>query len=264
MKQKILSYLPGDFPWQVHWFDTVESTNTCAKTMAQEGAPHGTVLVAGAQTKGRGRMGRSFSSPADKGIYLSVILRPQVPAHDLMHLTCATAVAVCDAVEAASGYRPGIKWINDLIAQDKKLGGILTELSLDPGSGLIHYAVIGIGINCSQSREDFPSDIRDTAISLQTVTGKPASRYQLAAAMIRSLKEMDAQLLTEQTAIMDAYRKDCITLGREIMLLRDEAQCHATAVDIESDGALLVKLPDGTQERICSGEARVRGISGYI
>lgn len=264
MKQKILSYLPGDFPWQVHWFDTIDSTNTYAKTMAQNGAPHGTVLVAGAQTKGRGRMGRSFSSPADKGIYLSVILRPDVPAQKLMHLTCAVAVAVCDAVEAVCGYRPGIKWINDLIAHNKKLGGILTELSVDPGSGLTRYAVVGIGINCCQIQEDFPEDIRDTAISLQTVTGKPVCRYQLVAAMIRSLKEMDSQLLAEQTAIMDAYRKDCITLGREVMLLRDETQCHAIAVDIESDGALLVKPPDGTQKRICSGEARVRGISGYI
>lgn len=264
MKQNILSYLPGDFPWQVHWFDTVDSTNTCAKAMAQNGAPHGTVLVAGAQTKGRGRMGRSFSSPADKGIYLSVILRPQVPAQGLMHLTCAVAVAVCDAVEAVCGYRPGIKWINDLIAQGKKLGGILTELSVDPDSGLVRYGIIGIGINCCQTQEDFPADIRDIAISLQTAINKPVCRYQLAAAMIRSLNQMDAQLLTKQASIMDAYRKDCITLGREVMLLRDETQCHATAVDIESDGALLVKLPDGTQERICSGEARVRGISGYI
>lgn len=263
MKTKILSYLPGDFPWQVHWFDTIDSTNTCAKNMAQEDAPHGTVLIAGAQTKGRGRMGRSFSSPADKGIYLSVILRPDVPAEHLMHLTCATAVAVCDAVEAVCGYRPGIKWINDLIAGGKKLGGILTELSVDPG-GKVRYAIIGIGINCHQVQADFPPDIRNTAISLQAVTGKPVCRYQLAAAMIRRLKEMDAQLLTEQQALMSAYRKNCVTLGREVILLRDENQQTATALDIEDDGALLVLLPDGRQERICSGEARVRGTNGYI
>lgn len=264
MKQNILSYLPGDFPWQVHWFNTVDSTNNLAKTMAQNGAPHGTVLVAGAQTKGRGRMGRSFSSPADKGIYLSVILRPEVPAQKLMHLTCAAAVAICNAVDNISGYRPGIKWINDLIAQNKKLGGILTELSVDPSSGLTRYAIVGIGINCSQSKEDFPADIQDTAISLQTATGKSVCRYRLAASLIQSLKEMDAQLLTKQAVIMSAYRKDCITLGREVMLMHNETQSQATALDIENDGALLVKFPDGTQERIHSGEARVRGISGYI
>lgn len=264
MNKKILSYLPGDFPWQVHWFDTIDSTNDRAKAMAQNGAPHGTVLVAGAQTSGRGRMGRSFSSPADKGVYLSVILRPDVPAEQLMHLTCAAGVAVCDAVENVAGYRPGIKWINDLIAGDKKLGGILTELSVDPRSGLVRYAIIGVGINCSQRREDFPAEIRDTAVSLETVTGEPVSRSLLAASMIRAFQQMDSQFLTKQRAIMDAYRKDCITLGREVLLLRGDRQDHATALDIENDGALLVRLSDGTIESVHSGEARVRGISGYL
>jgi BirA family biotin operon repressor/biotin-[acetyl-CoA-carboxylase] ligase len=171
---------------------------------------------------------------------------------------------MCNAVESVSGYRPQIKWINDLIAQGKKLGGILTELSADPKSGLVHYAVIGIGINCSQTREDFPREICDTAISLESVTSMPISRYELATAMIRALKEMDADLLTNQSAMIAAYRKDCMTLGREVILLRGDEQLSATALDIENDGALLVKLSDGRYERVQSGEARVRGVDGYI
>lgn len=264
MKQEILSYLPGDFPWQVHWFDTIDSTNTRAKTMAQQGAPHGTVLVAGMQTGGRGRMGRSFSSPAGQGVYLSIILRPEVPAQELLHLTCAAAVAMCNAVENICAHRPGIKWINDLIVQSKKLGGILTELSVDPKTSLVRYAVIGVGINCAQKQEDFPEELRDTAISLEMVTGSPVSRARLAAAMIQSFMEMDSSLLTKQQTVMDAYRSNCITLGKEIILLRGEDSCHATALDIEDDGALLIRYPDGTLQRVQSGEAQVRGIAGYI
>ena len=157
MIASILNRLPEDFPWKhsIQYFPTIDSTNTRAKLLAAQGAPHGTVLIAGHQSGGRGRMGRSFHSPEGMGIYLSVILRPDCPATDLMHLTCAAGVAMCDAVEAAAGFRPGIKWTNDLIWGKRKLGGILTELSLK-SDGTADYAVVGIGINCCQQPEDFP------------------------------------------------------------------------------------------------------------
>ena len=131
MKTEILSYLPADFPWQenVMWFDTVDSTNTRAKTLAILGMPHGTVLIADHQTAGRGRMGRSFQSPKDMGIYMSVILRPQCPQEDLMHLTCAAALAMCDAVQEAVGIRPGIKWTNDLVCGKRKVAGKIGRAS---------------------------------------------------------------------------------------------------------------------------------------
>ena len=264
MKQQILSLLPADMSWQIHWFDTVDSTNNLAKQLAQQGAPHGTVLIADRQTNGRGRMGRSFSSPCGKGIYLSVILRPPCPAQELMHLTCAVAEAMCNAVENAAGLRPGVKWINDLIVRGKKLGGILTELSVDPESGLARHAIIGIGINCSQAQEDFPSEIRDIAISLDTATGKQTPRHLLAAEMILSLQKMDAKLFSHRDATMAAYRKDCITLGHEVVLLGTEESRSATAVDIDRDGALLVRFPDGTVRTVCSGEVSVRGMLGYV
>lgn len=262
MKNTILSHLPGDFPWQVHWFKTVDSTNTQAKIMAQKGAPHGTVLIAAHQTGGRGRMGRSFSSPAGAGVYLSVILRPECPARELMHLTCAAGVAACDAVEKVSGIRPGIKWINDLILQNRKLGGILTEMSVDAKTGLVEYAVIGIGINCLQKAEDFPREIQDMAISLRSA-GIAPDIPKLAAALIEALHQISLQLHMPKE-LMAAYRKDCITLGQEVVLTVNGAAQRGTALDLDDAGALLVRLEDGCVRTVNSGEVSVRGMYGYV
>ena len=202
MIDSILANLPESFLWKdsILYFDTIDSTNTKAKQLAAQGAPHGTVLIADSQTVGRGRLGRSFHSPAGKGIYLSVILRPQCHASALMHLTCATGVAMCDAVESACGIRPGIKWTNDLVFGNRKLGGILTELSLDP-TGNAAYAVVGIGINCSQSEADFPEDIRAIATSLQMQTGNTVDRSRVIAAMLVALEEMSRILLPQKAQI---------------------------------------------------------------
>lgn len=262
MKNTILSHLPGDLPWQVHWFTTVDSTNTQAKTMAQAGAPQGTVLIASQQTGGRGRMGRSFSSPAGAGLYLSVILRPNCNAEKLMHLTCAAGVAACDAVEQSCGIRPGIKWINDLVLENKKLGGILTEMSVDPKTGLVDFAVIGIGINCLQKARDFPQELQDIAISL-TAAGYQVDMAQLAANLICALYKMSEQL-QDPAATMAAYRRDCITLGREVTLLRGEEKQYGTALDVDDDGALAVRFPDGSVKSVNSGEVSVRGMYGYV
>ena len=163
----ILSHLPKDYPWRelLHHFPTLDSTNDRLKAMARQGAPQGSVIIADHQTAGHGRLGRSFHSPAASGIYLSALLRPQCYPTELMHLTCAAAVAMCDAVENAAGFRPGIKWTNDLVYDKKKLGGILTELGFT-SDGRVDYAIIGIGINCCQQTEDFPQEIRSIAGSL--------------------------------------------------------------------------------------------------
>lgn len=263
MKHEILSHLPGNFPWQVNWYDTVDSTNTKAKALARDGAPHGTVLIAGAQTAGRGRMGRSFASPAGLGLYLSVILRPGCKAEELMHLTCAAGVAACDAVLSVSGCRPGIKWINDLVAEKKKLGGILTELSVDAGTGLVSYAVIGIGINCNHRPEDFPSELRDIAVSLKTVTGKAVEISRLAAALITALYAMDQTLLSGRDAMMARYRADCVTLGQQVRVIGQETR-NATALDVDQAGGLVVRYENGDIETVSSGEVSVRGLFGYF
>ena len=266
MKDQILSFLPAECPWRdtLHWFDTIGSTNTEAKRLAQSGAPHGTVLIAGQQTAGRGRLGRSFQSPPGKGVYLSVILRPECPPEQLMHLTCAAAVAMCDAVSDAAGFRPGIKWTNDLVYEKRKLGGILTELSLDAASGLVAYAVIGIGINCTQTSGDFSEELQNIAASLSMVSGHSVEPAALAAAMVTRLNQMSGQLLADTEAMLSRYKLDCITLGQEILLVRGDEKQYGTALDIDREGALIVRFRDGHTAPVASGEVSVRGMYGYL
>ena len=253
-------------PWQdsLLWFETIDSTNTRAKELAAQGAPAGTVLIADHQTGGRGRRGRSFHSPAGTGIYMSVILRPNCAPTELMHLTCAAAVAACDSVETSCGIRPGIKWTNDLVYGQRKLAGILTELGLSP-RGTVDYAIIGIGINCCQEITDFPEDIRSIAGSLHTVTGQIIDRAKVAAALLDAFRRMDDRLLTDKEAIMAQYRTDCITLNRQISVVTaDGSVRHGLALDIDAEGALLVRFDDGTENRVNSGEVSVRGMYGYV
>ena len=264
MKETLRSLLSGH-PWaeNIHHFPTIGSTNSEAKRLAAAGAPHGTVVIADHQTGGRGRMGRSFHSPQGKGIYLSLILRPNCRPTDLMHLTCAVGCAMCGAVEEAAGFRPGIKWINDLVYDRRKLGGILTELGLDP-SGKVAYAVVGIGLNCRHTLEDFPPELRSTASSLAMVTGREIDRAAVIAAMLRHLHRMDRRLLTEKSAIMDAYRANCVTIGQEVSVHGFDQVRHGTAVGVDDEGALLVRFLDGHTEAVSAGEVSVRGMYGYV
>ena len=266
MRHKIIENLRESCPWQdsLIYFESIDSTNTRAKELAKEGAPHGTVLVAGHQTAGRGRMGRSFSSPDGMGVYLSVILRPNCTPDKLMHLTCATAVASCKAVENACGVCPGIKWTNDLVCGKKKLGGILTELSVDSTTGLVFWAVVGIGINCNQQPEDFSAELRDMATSISQLTGTICSPFRLAAALTEALYQMDTQLLSGKKQLMDEYRKHCITLGKDIVVVRGEDIQYGKALELDDDGGLLVRFTDGQERIVSSGEVSVRGMYGYL
>jgi len=264
MKDQILSALSPAYPWadRIHWYGTIGSTNDEARRMAKNGAPHGTVLIAGHQTGGHGRMGRSFHSPEGVGVYLTMILRPNCAPDQLMHLTCATAVAMCEAIEAATGLRPGIKWTNDLVFGKRKLGGILTALGLTP-RGQVDFAIIGIGINCCQTAGDFPEDIRDMAGSLAMVTGQQIDRAKVAAAMMEALHRMDETLLSKVDAMLERYRRDCITLHQDVVLVRGYEKRYGHAVDIDNTGALVVRFADGSTESVNSGEVSVRGMYGY-
>ena len=254
----------ADHPWRsrVHWYDEIGSTNDIARQMVFDSCPSGTCILAGQQTNGHGRMGRSFSSPVGKGVYLSCILRPNCPPERLMHLTCATAVAAVEAVKDASGIDCGIKWTNDLVVGHRKLGGILTSLQLDPQTGLVSAAIIGIGINCLQKPDDFPPEIRQIATSLSMHTDRcdPAA---VAAALIRQLHQMDGQL-QEKSVIMANYKTRCITLGREVSWMTGDMLRHGTALDLDTDGGLILQLSDGTVQTAAFGEVSIRGMYGYL
>ena len=226
-----------------------QSTNNDLKRLAAEGAPHGTVVVANKQTAGRGRMGRSFLSP-EGGIYMSVLLRPQCKAEMLMHLTCAVAVSVCDAIEAVCAIRPQVKWINDLILDRKKLGGILTELSLN-ADGTVKYAIVGIGINIGV----VPEEVADMATALST------DKNRVIAAIIEHLSRIDP---TDRTSFIVPYKRDCVTLNQHVRVIQASGEFTGIAKDLTEDGGLVVQKDDGTQFTVGTGEVSIRGLYGYL
>lgn len=247
---------------RVRFFQTVDSTNNLAKELARDGAPEGTVLVADCQTGGRGSRGRSFLSPGGMGIYLSVILRPDCFPEDCMHLTCGAAVAVCRALERY-GFHPGIKWTNDIVIERRKVCGILTEIAVNPETGRLSHAVVGIGINCRQRGEDFPPTLRSFAGSLQMFSGAQVDRNGIAAALIRELERLRASLHTRKGELLEAYRARCVTIGQEVSVVRGDRVFHARALAVDDDGGLLVEREDGSRETVASGEVSVRGMYGY-
>lgn len=244
--------------------DSIDSTNNYAKKLADEGAPHGTVVLTDHQTGGRGRRGNSFISPAGKGLYLSVLLRPDLPPAEVINLTAWIAVAVCDAVEQVIGERPGIKWTNDLILHQKKLCGILTEMSLEAETGDLQYVVAGIGINVSQTDEDFGDEISKLAISLEQALGRRIRRADLAAAVIRSLDGMMADFPAKKEIYLERYRADCLTLGKEVRLIQKGETRIAFAESIDEDFALVVRHSNGSVETVSAGDVSVRGLLGYV
>ena len=201
MQQRILSHLGpvARVGTQLTYLDTCPSTNDLMKAMAEAGAADGTVLVAGEQTRGKGRLGRSFTSAANKGVYLSALLRPDLPPEALLPLTGFTAEAMGGAVRRVTGTEPGIKWVNDLLLNGKKICGILTESAFGAG-GRLQYVVVGVGLNVNYDMADFPEELRSLAGSLKTELGRAFDLAALAAAMIEALDELYAALLTGDAA----------------------------------------------------------------
>lgn len=247
--------------WRV--LDEVDSTNTECRRLAADGAGDGLVIMADRQTAGRGRRGRSFDSPQGLGLYLSILWRPDCPPEALLPLTALSAVAACRAVERASGAKAAIKWPNDLVLNGHKLGGILTELTLDGKTGRVDFVIVGIGINCHQRRSDFGPELADLAISLD-MADRPTSRANLAAALMEELDTLRAEVLGDPGRWLDEYRRRCLTLGRRVQILRDGERLEADAVDVDEQYGLTVRLDDGTKEILRAGEVSVRGLYGYV
>ena len=243
--------------------EEVDSTNSYLKREALSGAPDSTFAAAECQSAGRGRLGRSFQSPAGKGIYLSGLFRPALPPEAVTPVTALAAVAMCDAVEAVCQVRPRIKWTNDLLLGQKKIAGILTEVALEGETGAVQSLVIGVGVNVSQGPEDFSPDVAAMATSLCQALGRPVSRPQLAAEMIAALVRLMADLGGDLTPYLRKYRRDCATLGQEVQLLWRERRERAFAEDLDDQFGLVVRYADGRREVIRSGEVSVRGLYGY-
>lgn len=237
-------------------FETLDSTNTYLKKRAAEGAPEGTVVIANAQTAGRGRLGRSFASAPGLGIYMSMLLRPDAGPGCVQSLTAGTAVAVCRAVESVCGVSPEIKWINDLYLKGKKICGILCESAVKGEKP--EYAVLGIGLNVITRPQDFPEELRGTAGSIYSQTGVVYERGRLISAMISELGSMYETWKADPASLLEPYKRRCFMLGRRVEVSPVTGGVFtAEAEDISDDFGLVLRLPDGGLRTAHSGEVRI-------
>ena len=247
---------------RIVYFDATDSTNAQAKRLAEAHAPHGTLVVSDRQDGGKGRRGRSWASPSGVGIWMSLILRPEIAPSSASMLTLAAALAVREGIQEETGLSPLIKWPNDLVLNGKKICGILTEMSTELME--IQYVITGIGINVNQ--REFPPEIRDTATSLSLEAGRSFRRSSLIAAILKAFeKDYTAFLKTgDLSLLLEEYNACLVNRGKEVCILDPSGEYRAVAEGIDESGSLLVTLPDGTRREIISGEVSVRGIYGYV
>ena len=238
--------------------DEADSTNRALREAAENGAGQGSVVIACGQRTGRGRQGRSFFSPKGKGVYLSYLMRPECSAAASAELTAWAAVAARRAVARVCGARVGIKWVNDLMLGGKKLGGILTEMSIEAESGAVAYAVVGVGININTAPDDFGAELCGIATSLAAETGKPQSRADIAAALITELDAVCKGMPHERAGYLAEYRATDTVCGHEVVLVQSGGESCAEALAINDDFSLLVRDENGNERSVRSGEVRVR------
>jgi len=243
-----------DLGQRLHWSEELPSTNDRARQLAEDGAVHGEVVIAESQTAGRGRRGRTWSSPAGRNLYMSVILRPQLPPQRAPELTLVASLATCDACRQA-GVDAGIKWPNDVLVDDLKVAGILTELSAEADA--IHWVVLGIGVNLNSTPADFPGDLRDVATSLAIERGQPVPRALFTAALLSVLEQwLDLHAADGFGPIREAWRTRSCTLGREVRIDADGGEIAGVAEDIDDSGALLVRTGSGLLRHV-AGDVRL-------
>ena len=244
------------------YFDETDSTNTEIKKAAEKDAPHGTLAVADYQSMGKGRRGRSWAAPHGVGIWMSLLLRPELPPTCASMLTLVAALAVADGIREVCDLEAKIKWPNDIVVNGKKVCGILTEMSTE--LECINYIVTGIGINVAN--HEFPEEIRDVATSLYLETGKEVRRSQLIAAIMRAYEGYYDKFMENQNlkSLMDVYNSRLANCGTQVRVLSPGNEYTGMALGIDEMGELLVRTEDGKVCKVISGEVSVRGIYGYV
>lgn len=241
--------------YEVHYYEQINSTNKRAKELASLDAKHGTLIVANEQTAGSGRYGRVFESPKDSGIYMSMILKPEeMLLKDPTLITAYAAVIVSDVIEGMMGKKVGIKWVNDLFLDGKKVCGILTEAVTNFESGQIEWIVLGIGINLTTSSDEFSEEVRKRAGSL---IGKEViiSRNELVARIFKEFILPNQQMTIEE--IMSLYKEKSIILNKRVIIQQGKEEVSCIVKDIDSKGQLVIQTESGEIKTFNSGEIRV-------
>ena len=243
-------------------FTETDSTNVRARKLGENGAAHGTLVVAEQQTAGRGRRGRGWESPAGSSIYMSLLLRPEFLPNKAPMLTIVMAYSVATALREQTGLDFRIKWPNDIVLNGKKVVGILTEMSTE--IEYINHVVIGVGINVNT--EAFPEEICATATSIRRESGKTWRRAELIAAILRQFEVQYERFVKEEDLayLREAYDAILVNCNREVRILGEKDGYRAVALGIDDQGELLVRKEDGTVTSVYAGEVSVRGIYGYV
>lgn len=235
----------------VHHFESTDSTNRVAFELAHDGASHGEVVIAEGQTAGKGRRGRSWSSPPGKNLYCSVILRPEIPPSRAPELTLVAAVALAETLREA-GADAGIKWPNDVQVGGRKIAGILTELSADVER--VQFVVVGLGVNLNATAEDFPDELAEVATSLKLARGSEVPRALFTAALLTRLEQwFDTWSEQGFAPVREAWKRLSSILGREVLVRGEQKEMRGVAEDIDEGGALLLRVGDAL-ERVLAGD----------
>lgn len=253
--EDIKANIRGAVGREIFFYERVGSTNTLALDLAEQ-VQEGAVIIADSQEKGRGRLGRSWVSPPDVNIYMSIILRPEIAPKDSTLITIMAAVACSIALRKATGLNISIKWPNDLMASDKKVGGILTELKTDQKR--ILFTVIGIGINVNIELHQFPDDVRKIATSLKKESGRTYSRENIISEILNQtdkwytiLKRMDRETLLAE------WQRLTSTIGKHVMVIAGQETFKGIAEAVDNEGMLILRLPSGEVKRISSGDLTI-------
>lgn len=238
---------------EILYFKKIDSTNTCAKEAALAGCPEGTLFIAEHQTAGRGRRGRIWLSGPSHGLCFTLVMHPLFPARRLTLLPLLAAVAVSEAVQETTGLRADVKWPNDLLIGGKKICGILTEAGFDLDT--IDYAVTGIGLNINTPADAIPDELKTIATSLAIEAGKTFDRAAIARNVLYTFEQRYEQACADGfDAMLAAWRERSCTLGREVTIKQESGHIQGIAEAITPDGALLLRLPDGTLQTVLSGD----------
>jgi BirA family biotin operon repressor/biotin-[acetyl-CoA-carboxylase] ligase len=249
------------FGSSIHYLEEVASTQDEARRLAESGAAEGTLVVAEVQAAGRGRRDRHWISPPRAGIYVSLILRPHLEPFNIAQMPIVAGIGVCESIAEITDLQPRMKWPNDVLVEGKKVAGILAEMSAEPER--IHYVILGIGINVNTPVSAFPDNLQPTAISLADASGRLVSRRMLVQALLQKLEALYDQF---QRTGFQALRERCRRWDKTIRSLVEIQDASGSfvgyALDIDEDGALLVKDREGFVRRVLAGDATLRQYPG--
>ena len=238
-------------------FAETDSTNQLAFKLAEEGAVDGTVIIADAQTRGKGRLGREWASPPGVNVYCSVILRPPIPPVSAYQLTFLSAVAVARAIESTTPLSTGIKWPNDILVNGRKIAGLLNEMSAETEK--VNFVILGIGINVNMRRDQFPAILRHPASSLTLEGNGEINRIAFIRALLSELDLLYQQYLIEgDEPIRKEWLTRCNMVGRAVRVSCRDTVISGVVTGVDGNGALLVRLPDGREEQVLSGDVTLQ------